>query len=173
MEDVASSGCGSEKNWLLRFLGFLGVFEYHPLTQLYPIHSLSLYMNFSWLWIPIDQAGIFLILSYIHSYIHSHSDLCALEQGQATEELLISVVSLASLQGRGGQTGTRTGVPGNQQLELARPITQLHVAPSKSPINWSDCPVDWKRELCVCVVFLSLTCFSLPLATALKNNLLL
>lgn len=90
---------------------------------------------------------IFLMLSPIHP----PSDLYALQQGQATEELLLSGSSLASLQCWGEQTGTRTRVPGNQQPDPAQPITWLHVAPSKSQINWSDCPVGWKRELLVSV----------------------
>lgn len=96
------------------------------------------------------------------SSIHPPSNLSGLQQGQATEELFLSVSSLASLQGQDEQTGTWTGVPGNQQPDLAQPIALLHVAPSESPINWSDCPVDWKRELlvlcdvsewvCVCIL---------------------
>lgn len=131
------SGCGSKNIWKV---------------HLHSINPESLYVTSTGCESTIDQAGIFLMLSSIHP----PSDLYALQQGQATEELLLSASSLAGLQGRGEQTGTWTGVPGNQQPDPARPITRLHVAPSKSPINWSDCPVDWKRELwasvwCVCV----------------------
>lgn len=94
-------------------------------------------------------------ISLMLSSIHPHSDLCALQQGQATEELLLSVSWLASLQCWGEQTGTWTRVPGNQHLDPAQPITCLHVALSKSPINWSDCPVDWKRVLWVSVWYVS------------------
>ncbi len=103
--------------------------------------------NLRWLWIPIDQAGIFLMLPSVHP----PSNLCTLQQGQATEKLLLSVSSLVSLQSWGLQMGTWTGVLGNQQPDPAQPITQLHVTCSKSPINWSDCPVDWKRGLWVSV----------------------
>lgn len=94
-------------------------------------------------------------ISLMLSSIHPHSDLCALQQGQATEELLLSASWLAGLQCWGEQTGTWTRVPGNQHLDLAQPITWLHVALSKSPINWSDCPVDWKRVLWVSVWYVS------------------
>lgn len=113
------------------------------------IQSESLHITTTPLALNLHRSSGNILDAVILSSIHPEPDLCTLQQGQATEELLLSVVSLAGLQGRGGQTGTRTGVPGNQQLEPARPITRLHVAPSKSPINWSDCPVDWKRELCV------------------------
>lgn len=111
----------------------------------------------------VNPHRIFLMLSSIHP----PSDLYALQQGQATEELLLAVSSLASLQCWGEQTGIWTRVPGNQQPDAAQPITWLHVAPSKSPINWSDCPVDWKRgTVSVCVVcvcaFPSMHSFSLP-----------
>lgn len=131
-----SSRCGLQKMWIA-----FSVLLIQPWITVY---------NLCWLWIPIDQAGIFLMLSSFHPPIRTPSDLCALQQGQATQELLHSASSLAGLQGRGEQMGTWTGVPGNQQPDPAHPITWLHVAPAKSPINWSDCPVDWKRELCGC-----------------------
>lgn len=131
-------------------------------------HSQCLYIKLSWLWIPHH-------ISLMLSSIHPHFDLCALQQGQATEELLLSVSWLASLQCWGEQTGTRTRVPGNQHLDPAQPITWLHVALSKSPINWSDCPVDWKRVLWVSLWYVcefpSMNSLSLPVTCFWKCDI--
>lgn len=48
-------------------------------------------------------------------------------------------------------TWAQTAEAGNQQPDLERPIGPLHVASSKSPINWSDCPADREGELRVSV----------------------
>lgn len=43
----------------------------------------------------------------------------ALRQGQATQKLWFAASPLATLQGRGDQTGTQAKLPANQQLTLA------------------------------------------------------
>lgn len=92
----------------------------------------------------------------VHSSSPPRCDLAALRQGRATEELVLSVVSLASRQGQGGH-GARSGSTNHSASR----------GPSKSPINWSDCPADWKRELCA---FPSLACFSLSLTFQSKTH---
>lgn len=68
------------------------------------------------------------------SPIHPPSDLYALQQGQATEELLLSGSSLASLQCWGEQTGDMN--KGARQ-SAARSSSANHLA-SRGPLKVTD-----------------------------------
>ena len=134
--------CGPKNTFVKSVLLFWRVSKYRVLMQLDPIHSESLYITSS---IGFDHR------SEYSWCCHPPSDLCAPQQGQANaEELLLSVCSLVSRRGPGWGNGD---MDRGARQSAARSSSSNHSA-SRGPFKVTDelvrCPVDWKRELCVC-----------------------